>query len=77
VQIQVSEPRLLGDLCDYLSRHGLVAISVSQECANVLVPGAGSDAAAAFLLASRLRAWTALHPGTRALVTKEVPPPSR
>jgi len=41
VQIEITEPELLNDLCDYLSRHGIVAVAASRERANVLVPTAG------------------------------------
>jgi hypothetical protein len=63
VQIEINEPEFLRDLCDYLSRHGFVAVSASRERADVLVPDAGSDLAALVLLKARIRAWRAIHPG--------------
>jgi hypothetical protein len=63
VQIEINEPELLDDLCDYLSRHGFIAAIASPERADVLVPDAGSDLAALLLLKARVRAWTATHPG--------------
>ena len=63
VQIEIKEPEFLHDLCDYLSRHGFVAVRASRERADVVVPDAGSDVAALVLLRARIRAWGAIHPG--------------
>jgi len=38
VQIEINEPEVLRDLCDYLSRHGFIALAASRERADVLVP---------------------------------------
>jgi hypothetical protein len=63
MQVEIDEPELLRDLCDYLSRHGFIAVASSEERAEVLVPDAGSDLAAFLLLKARVRAWRAIHPG--------------
>ena len=63
VRIEINKPEFLHDLCDYLSRHGFVAVRASLKHADVLVPDAGSDLAALLLLKARIRAWGATHPG--------------
>jgi hypothetical protein len=63
LRIEINKPEFLHDLCDYLSRHGFVAVRASPEQADVLVPDAGSDLAALLLLKARIRAWAATHPG--------------
>jgi hypothetical protein len=70
VQIEINEPELLHDLCDYLSRHGFIAATASRERANVLVPDAGSDLAALLLLKARVRAWSAVHPGIKVRIDR-------
>ena len=70
MQIEINEPELLSDLCDYLSRHGLIAVAASQERANVLVPNAGSDLAALLLLRARVTAWRATHPGIKVRINR-------
>jgi hypothetical protein len=71
VQIEINEPELLNDLCDYLSRHGLVAVAASRERANVLVPSAGSDLAAVLQLRARVMAWRATHPGIKVRIDRD------
>ena len=63
LRIEINKPEFLLDLCDYLSRHGFVAVRASPEQAEVLVPDAGSELAALLLLKARIRAWAATHPG--------------
>jgi len=63
LRIEINKPEFLHDLCDYLSRHGFVAVRASLEQADVLVPDAGSELAALLLLKARIRAWAATHPG--------------
>jgi hypothetical protein len=63
LQVEINKPELLRDLCNYLARHGFVAVAASRERANVIVPDAGSDMAAVLLLKARVRAWRMLHPG--------------
>ena len=65
MQIEINEPDLLHDLCDYLSRHGFIAATAGPVRADVLVPDAGSDLAALLLLKARVRAWSAVHPGIK------------
>ena len=71
MQIEINEPELLHDLCDYLSRHGFIAAAANQEQANVLVPEAGSSMAAVLLLKARVRAWCATHPGIEVGIDKD------
>lgn len=70
MQIEINEPELLSDLCDYLSRHGFVAVAASRERANVLVPTAGSDMTAVLLLKARVIAWRATHPGIKVRIDR-------
>ena len=70
MQVEIDEPELLQDLCDYLARHGFIAVAASQERANVLVPEAGSDMAALLLLKARVRAWLAIHPGIKVKIDR-------
>ena len=72
MQIEINEPQLLGALCDYLSRHGLIAVAVTRTRANVLVPAAGSDRAERLLLRARVNAWRAIHPGARVRIDPSV-----
>jgi hypothetical protein len=39
MRVRVSDPSLLGDLCNYLSRRGCAAVEASEDEANVLIPG--------------------------------------
>jgi hypothetical protein len=55
--VRVDDPDALGDLCDYLSRQGWVAIEASDESANVLA--AGDDFQAAVELMAALATWSA------------------
>ncbi len=71
MQIEINEPELLHDLCDYLSRHGLIAVAATQERANVLVPEARSDLAAFLLLKARVGAWRMSHPGIKVRIDRE------
>ena len=57
MRVRVSDPALLSDLCDYLSRRGCVAVEVGKEDANVLVPGAPSSFEAAAMLMVEIDLW--------------------
>ena len=57
MRVRVSDPALLSDLCDYLSRRGCVAVEVGVEDANVLVPGAPSSFEAAAMLMVEIDLW--------------------
>ena len=70
VQIEINEPELLNDLCDYLSRHGLIAVAAGHERANVPVPDARSDLAAVLLVRARVTAWRATHPGIKVRINR-------
>jgi hypothetical protein len=70
MQVEIDEPELLPDLCDYLSRHGLIAVASGLERANVLVPDAGSELAAFLLLRARVRAWRWTHPGIKVRIDR-------
>jgi len=70
MQIEINEPQLLSDLCDYLSRHGFIAVAASRERAHVLVPDAGGDLVALLLLRARVGAWRATHPGIKVRINR-------
>jgi len=70
MHIEITEPALRSDLCDYLSRHGFLAVASNQERAQVLVPDAGSELAGLLLLRARVRAWRATHPGVKVQIDR-------
>ena len=61
--IRISDPDLLADLCDSLSREGFAfsAVQPGQDWVHVLAAGAETDLAAASLLLLKLKLWTARH----------------
>ena len=61
--IRLSDPALLADLCDYLSREGFAfsAVQPGQDWVHVLAAGADTDLAAASLLRVKLNVWMANH----------------
>jgi hypothetical protein len=61
--IRLSDPDLLADLCDYLSREGYAfsAVRPGQDWVHVLAAGADTDLAAASLLHLKLKLWMAEH----------------
>ena len=61
--IRLSDPDLLADLCDYLSREGYAfsPMQPGQDWVHVLAAGADTDLAAASLLLVKLKLWIAEH----------------
>jgi hypothetical protein len=71
MRVRVSDPTLLQDLCDFLSRQGCLAVEVSKDEAEVLVPGAGSDFEAAAMVMSEVGIWRVKRTGVRVAVEPE------
>ncbi|MGB2954204.1 MAG: hypothetical protein WBB74_12555 [Gaiellaceae bacterium] len=61
VEIQISDPDLLDDLCDYLSRAGFVVIERAEKVADVLLADAPREAAQ-LALATSIGLWRAARP---------------
>ena len=61
--IRISDPDLLADLCDSLSREGSAfsAAQPGQDWVHVLAAGADTDLAAASLLLVKLNLWMVRH----------------
>jgi len=57
MRIRISDPALLGDLCDHLSRQGCVAVEAGAEEVNVLIPGARSPFEAAMMVMTEIDLW--------------------
>ena len=57
VQVRISAPELLPELCDYLSKEGFVAVQAGRDTAHVLSPLAESEFEAARLLLEKLDLW--------------------
>jgi hypothetical protein len=72
VQIEINEPELLSDLCDFLSRHGCIAVAADRERANVLVANADDAFDALRMLKNRLRLWRLTHPGAKVSIDREL-----
>jgi len=71
MRICVSDPRLLLDLCDFLSRRGWVAVEVGEDEAQILIPGARSSFEAAAMVMSEVGIWRAKRAGVRVTVDPE------
>jgi hypothetical protein len=63
MRLCVSDPGLLSDLCDFLSRRGCVAVEVGEDEAEILIPGAGSSFEAAAMVMSEVGIWRAKRSG--------------
>jgi hypothetical protein len=57
MRVRISDPALLSDLCDYLSRQGCVAVEAGEDEANVLIPGAHSTFEAAVMVMTEIDLW--------------------
>jgi hypothetical protein len=68
MRVRVSDPTFLQDLCDFLSRRGYLAVEVSEEEAEVLIPGAGSGFEAAAMVRSEVGIWRVKRAGVRVAV---------
>jgi len=71
VRIRVSDPRLLRELCDFLSRRGCVAVEVGEDEAEILIPGAGSSFEAVAMLMSEIGIWRAKQASVQVVVEPE------
>ena len=71
MHVSVSDPTLLGDLCDFLSRRGCVAVEVSEDEAAVLIPGARSSFEAAAMVMSEVGIWRAKRPEVEVALVSE------
>jgi hypothetical protein len=73
MRVRVSEPKLLGDLCDYLSRQGYVCQEAAGDQAHVLMPGAHSSFEAATLLLAQIEGWRETHEPVEVELRLETP----
>jgi hypothetical protein len=71
MRVRVSDPRLLLELCDFLSRRGWVAVEVGGDEAEILIPGAGSSFEAATMLMSEIGIWRAKQASVKVVVEPE------
>jgi hypothetical protein len=62
----VDDPRLLPDLCNYLTADGCRIQSLGRREATLTIPGAASRREAADTLRMELRSWEATHEPVRA-----------
>ena len=65
MQISISDPSLLVELCDFLGREGFIAVESGPDTADVLTPYAASEFEAAALLLAKIDLWRAGHPDVR------------
>lgn len=63
VRISVSDPSLLSDLCDFLSRRGYACVEAGEDEAQILLPDAPSEFEAAAMLMSEVGIWRARKSG--------------
>jgi anti-sigma regulatory factor (Ser/Thr protein kinase) len=66
LRVYVDDPRLLPDLCDYLTADGCRIQALGRREATITIPGAASRREAAETLAMELRCWEAIHHPVRA-----------
>src|SRR2546428_5291831 len=67
MRVRVSDPSLLSDLCDHLSRRGCTALEASEDEANVLIPGAPSSFEEATMLMAEIDLWRAKRAGAEVM----------
>ena len=68
----VTDPTLLLDLLDFLSRTVCVGVQISRDALQVTIPGASDDEQARRELLLYLAVWRAMPPGAHvALVSPE------
>ncbi len=70
MRVRVSDLTFLQDLCDFLSRRGCLAVEVSEEEAEVIIPAARGFEAAAMVM-SEVGIWRAKRTGVRVAVEAE------
>jgi hypothetical protein len=71
MRVRVSDPRLLLELCDFLSRRGWVAVEVGEDEAEILISGAGSSFEAVAMLMSEIGIWRAKQASVQVVVEPE------
>jgi hypothetical protein len=59
MRVRVSDPSLLSELCDYLSRRGCTAVEASEDEADVLISGAPSSFEETTMLMAEIDLWRA------------------
>jgi len=68
VQIRVSEPELLSDLCAFLARSSFICVEHAGGVAEVLVPGATTPVVAELDLMTKIGLWQSMRPGVEVAV---------
>ena len=71
MRVRVSDPSLLSDLCNHLSRGGCVAVEACEDEADVLLPGARSGFEAAVMVMTEIDLWRAKRLGVEITVDQE------
>jgi hypothetical protein len=71
MRVRVSDPSLLSDLCDYLSRRGCVCVEAGADEAQILIPAARSSFEAAAMVMSEVGIWRAKREGAQVAVEAE------
>jgi hypothetical protein len=71
MRVRVSDPSLLSDLCDFLSRRGCVCVEAGTDEAQILIPGARSSFEAAAMVMSEVGIWRAKHDSIQVVVRAE------
>jgi anti-sigma regulatory factor (Ser/Thr protein kinase) len=66
LRVHVDDPRLLHDLCDYLTADGCLVQTLTGREATITIPGAANGCEAAETLEMELRCWEAAHMPARA-----------
>jgi hypothetical protein len=61
MRVRLDDPLLISELCDHLSRQGVVCVERGDGEADVLIPGAQSEFEAARMLLAELDLWRAKH----------------
>ena len=68
VQLRVSDPELLSDLCAFLSRHSFICLEHAGGVAEVIVPGATTPVVAELDLMTKIGLWQSMRPGVEVAV---------
>jgi hypothetical protein len=68
MRVRVTDPSLLSDLCDFLSRRGYACAEASEDEAQILSPGGRSQFEALTTLMSEVGIWRATRAEVQVLV---------
>ncbi len=68
MRVRVSDPSLLSDLCDYLSRLGCAAVEASEDEAIAFIPSVPSSFEEATMLMTEIDLWRAKRAGVEVTV---------